>query len=128
MVQYLRFSLIITFATTLFQCNDAFQNPISQKASKLSSPNSMTTNDVYNPLTVLTMSNDGNEEKKGNFFSNFFQELDNFVDDATSRRLGAGQAFYGKRKSSFYGEGDSGKKKDPNVFDPTGESVLSNLL
>jgi len=69
----------------------------------------------------LNMAVDENSEKKGNFFSNFFQELDNFVDDATSRRLGAGQAFYGKRKSSFYGEDDSGKKKNPNKFDPSGK-------
>ena len=51
----------------------------------------------------------------------FFEELDAFVDDATSRRLGAGAAFYGKRKSNFYGEDDKGKKKDKSVPDPTGE-------
>ena len=67
--------------------------------------------------------NDNNEsaeqpkQKKG-FFGNFFQELDNFVDDATSRRLGAGAAFYGKRKSSFYGENDSNRKKSQG-FDST---------
>ena len=72
--------------------------------------------------------NDNNEsveqpkQKKG-FFGNFFQELDNFVDDATSRRLGAGAAFYGKRKSSFYGENDSNRKKSQG-FDSTGKSVL----
>lgn len=58
-------------------------------------------------------------QKIGSGISNFFQELDNFVDDATSRRLGAGQAFYGKRKSSFYGSDDEGKKKDPTKFDPS---------
>merc|ERR1719443_130817 len=42
----------------------------------------------------------------------FFQELDNFMDDAFSRRLGNGAAFYGKRKSSFYGKND--KKADPS--------------
>ena len=57
------------------------------------------------------------KQKKG-FFGNFFQELDNFVDDATSRRLGAGSAFYGKRKSSFYGENDSNRKKSQG-FDST---------
>ena len=72
--------------------------------------------------------NDNNEsaeqpkQKKG-FFGNFFQELDNFVDDATSRRLGAGAAFYGKRKSSFYGENDSNRKKSQG-FDSTGKSAL----
>jgi len=62
------------------------------------------------------------KQKKG-FFGNFFQELDNFVDDATSRRLGAGAAFYGKRKSSFYGENDSNRKKSQG-FDSTGKSAL----
>lgn len=51
----------------------------------------------------------------------FFEELDAFVDDATSRRLGAGSSFYGKRKSSFYGKEDSGRKRDRKVKDPTGE-------
>jgi hypothetical protein len=61
------------------------------------------------------------EEKRGFFgsISNFFEELDAFVDDATSRRLGAGSAFYGKRKSSFYGKNDKNKKQDRNVPSPT---------
>jgi len=54
----------------------------------------------------------------------FFEELDAFVDDATSRRLGAGSSFYGKRKSSFYGKDDSGRKRDRNVKDPTGECEI----
>ena len=58
------------------------------------------------------------KEKKG-FFANFFEELDAFVDDATSRRLGNGAQYYGKRKSSFYGKDDANKKKDSNVFDPS---------
>jgi hypothetical protein len=57
-------------------------------------------------------------EKKKGFFSNFFDELDSFVDDATNRRLGNGAAFYGKRKSSFYGEEDFMKKLDNEVPDP----------
>jgi len=32
------------------------------------------------------------------------------------RRLGNGASFYGKRKSSFYGEDDSNRKADPVVF------------
>ena len=32
------------------------------------------------------------------------------------RRLGNGASFYGKRKSSFYGEDDSNRKADPDVF------------
>ena len=58
------------------------------------------------------------EQEKG-FFANFFEELDAFVDDATSRRLGAGSAFYGKRKSNFYGESDKGRKLDRDQPDPT---------
>jgi hypothetical protein len=54
-------------------------------------------------------------------FGEFFEELDAFVDDATSRRLGAGAKFYGKRKSKFYGEDDKGRKQDKKVSDPTGE-------
>ena len=46
------------------------------------------------------------------FFSDFLTELDNFIDDATARRLGNGAKFYGKRKSSFYGESDVNKKRD----------------
>jgi hypothetical protein len=53
--------------------------------------------------------------------SEMFAELDAFVDDATSRRLGAGSSFYGKRKSNFYGADDKGRKKDKSVPDPTGE-------
>ncbi|KAL7489140.1 hypothetical protein ACHAW6_014733 [Cyclotella cf. meneghiniana] len=74
---------------------------------------------------VTTQLNDSNDdasekpkEKKG-FFANFFEELDAFVDDATSRRLGNGAQYYGKRKSSFYGKNDANKKKDSSVFDPT---------
>ena len=72
--------------------------------------------------TQLDDSNDDSseipKEKKG-FFANFFEELDAFVDDATSRRLGNGAQYYGKRKSSFYGKNDANKKKDSNVFDPS---------
>lgn len=65
--------------------------------------------------------NNGEQEespapKKKGFFGNFFEELDAFVDDATSRRLGAGAQYYGKRKSSFYGANDANKKKDRVSF------------
>mmetsp|Transcript_118272 Transcript_118272/g.331257 ORF Transcript_118272/g.331257 Transcript_118272/m.331257 type:complete len:152 (+) Transcript_118272:224-679(+) len=49
----------------------------------------------------------------------FFEELDAFVDDATSRRLGNGSKFYGKRRSNFYGEQDQDRKRDRTVSDPT---------
>jgi len=51
-------------------------------------------------------------------FGKFFDELDAFIDDATNRRLGNGAAFYGKRKSAFYGEEDFMKKEDKGVEDP----------
>ncbi|GAX21337.1 hypothetical protein FisN_1Lh174 [Fistulifera solaris] len=50
---------------------------------------------------------------------NFFAELDAFIDDASARRLGNGAAFYGKRKSNFYGEKDKMKKTDRDTPDPT---------
>ena len=49
----------------------------------------------------------------------FFEELDAFMDDASARRLGNGAAFYGKRKSSFYGKDDKMRKMDKNTVDPT---------
>lgn len=76
---------------------------------------------VHGFVTQSTKSQNTNlfaESKKG-FFSDFFAELDAFVDDATSRRLGAGSAFYGKRKSNFYGSNDKGRKVDRDVPDPT---------
>mmetsp|Transcript_27556 Transcript_27556/g.56700 ORF Transcript_27556/g.56700 Transcript_27556/m.56700 type:complete len:119 (+) Transcript_27556:188-544(+) len=60
--------------------------------------------------------------KKKGFFANFFEELDAFVDDATSRRLGNGAQYYGKRKSSFYGKNDANRKKDKNVADAAGKN------
>ncbi len=72
--------------------------------------------------TELQMANENNKGLFGGI-SNFFEELDAFVDDATSRRLGNGAAFYGKRKSGFYGEDDKGKKLDKNRPDPTGEKL-----
>jgi len=62
------------------------------------------------------------ENKNNNIFDsigNFFRELDAFVDDATNRRLGNGWRYYGKRKSSFYGEDDIGRKSDMDLPDPT---------
>ena len=73
---------------------------------------------------TATVSMNGIFDKVGEFF----EELDAFVDDATSRRLGAGAAFYGKRKSKFYGEGDKGRKKDKSVADPTGETLSKNTI
>jgi hypothetical protein len=85
----------------------AFSNSMPPTAST-----SCTASSNSNSPTALS------ESKKG-FFANFFEELDAFVDDATSRRLGGGAAYYGKRKSSFYGENDVNKKSDKNVADNT---------
>ena len=52
-----------------------------------------------------------------NFFAKFLQEIDNFADDAVGRRMGNGAKFYGKRKSSFYGEDDAMKKTDSQLAD-----------
>eukprot|EP00578_Thalassiosira_sp_NH16_P001544 CAMPEP_0181141384 /NCGR_PEP_ID=MMETSP1071-20121207/35794_1 /TAXON_ID=35127 /ORGANISM="Thalassiosira sp., Strain NH16" /LENGTH=152 /DNA_ID=CAMNT_0023228369 /DNA_START=82 /DNA_END=540 /DNA_ORIENTATION=+ len=75
---------------------------------------------LSNPSALAESFDDEYEppEKKG-FFANFFEELDAFVDDATSRRLGAGAQYYGKRKSSFYGKDDVNKKRNRNVADNT---------
>ena len=51
------------------------------------------------------------------FFAKWLEELDHFVDDAVGRRLGNGAAFYGKRRSGFYGEDDTQRKSDPRVAD-----------
>ena len=58
----------------------------------------------------------------------FFAELDAFVDDATSRRLGNGSKFYGKRRSNFYGSNDKDRKRDRTVADPTGEMKYTQFL
>lgn len=61
------------------------------------------------------------QNSSGGFFqglNNFFQEIDNFMDDASARRLGNGSAFYGKRKSNFYGSQDKNRKADPTQADP----------
>jgi hypothetical protein len=61
------------------------------------------------------------DDRKNDLFEgmkDFFRELDNFLDDATSRRLGNGAAFYGKRKSNFYGKNDKNRKADPAKADP----------
>jgi hypothetical protein len=71
----------------------------------------------YKNGVVHHMSRKENENTFVSNIKNFFKELDNFVDDATARRLGNGSAFYGKRKSNFYGENDANKKQSDG-FDP----------
>lgn len=75
-------------------------------------------------MVDLTMTaNDEEREEKQGFFANFFEEWDNFIDDATSRRLGNGVAFYGKRKSKFYGQNDKQRKQNADLPDPSGENI-----
>jgi hypothetical protein len=90
---------------------------------------------LSNPSSALSESFDNEDDyeqpKKKGFFANFFQELDAFVDDATSRRLGNGAQYYGKRKSSFYGQEDSNKKKDrvsPYLVDGAEFAIASFLM
>lgn len=66
---------------------------------------------------VRLMAGTENESTFVASIKNFFKEIDNFIDDATARRLGNGSAFYGKRKSNFYGENDVNKKQSDG-FDP----------
>ena len=69
------------------------------------------------PLSATTDSARSGGALRMNFFEKFLQEVDNFADDAMGRRLGNGAKFYGKRRSSFYGEDDELKKADPQQFD-----------
>ena len=76
-----------------------------------------TTRTTTTTTTTTSTQRNGIFDKVGEFFA----ELDAFVDDATSRRLGNGSKFYGKRRSNFYGEKDQDRKRDRSVADPTGE-------
>lgn len=111
-------SLVSLSSLALMMC---FTNVISFSVP----PRTFVVSRGFNQPLYMAQGEEGGE-KKG-FFANFFEELDNFIDDATSRRLGAGQAFYGKRKSSFYGADDTGKKRDNSKFDPTGTCFLKNI-
>ena len=66
---------------------------------------------------IARTSHSGATQLSMNFFQKMLQELDNFADDAVGRRLGNGAKFYGKRRSSFYGEDDSDRKEDPSKPD-----------
>jgi hypothetical protein len=88
------------------------------------------TTNGHNPNKSLALTRLFGQENKGGgiggigggFFKavgDVFAELDAFVDDASARRLGNGAAFYGKRKSNFYGDQDKNKKVDRSMPDPT---------
>ncbi|KAL3793081.1 hypothetical protein ACHAW5_003946 [Stephanodiscus triporus] len=87
---------------------------------------------LSNPSSALSESFDDEDEyeppKKKGFFANFFSELDAFVDDATSRRLGNGAQYYGKRKSSFYGKEDLNKKRDRVSPSLVWETLCTRLI
>jgi hypothetical protein len=77
---------------------------------------------VRSSKTVVFATDPAEKSKSNGIFSvigNFFEELDAFMDDASARRLGNGAAFYGKRKSNFYGKNDKMKKSDRDIADPT---------
>lgn len=96
--------LLLALVASLAHVGDAFVSPNKNINTARSSIDG--TSAVYGVLDKM---------------SEMLAELDAFVDDATSRRLGAGSSFYGKRKSNFYGADDKGRKKDKAVPDPTGE-------
>ena len=57
-------------------------------------------------MTIFAASGD---EPPPNFFDKLKAETVAFVSDAMNRRMGNGASFYGKRKSSFYGNDDEMK-------------------
>lgn len=124
--------LLIGLAAALLGCCDAFvQQQQQQQQHQYSSPTAVSAGRRFSlaPCSARGGSDDvdddadaDNTKEKGGFlagFVKFFEELDAFVDDASARRLGNGAAFYGKRKSKFYGEDDKNKKKDKTAADPT---------
>lgn len=82
-------------------------------------------NTVYSTRLFAQENNSNSKGGGGGGGGGFFQaigdafaELDAFMDDASARRLGNGAAFYGKRKSNFYGESDKNRKADRSIADP----------
>jgi hypothetical protein len=79
------------------------------------------------PRPAITHSSSSSSQQTRLYlFKDFFTELDKFLDDASARRLGNGAAFYGKRKSNFYGANDKNRKIDTNVPDPTEDYQAPN--
>jgi hypothetical protein len=75
---------------------------------------------------ITHSSSSSSQQTRLYLFKDFFTELDKFLDDASARRLGNGAAFYGKRKSNFYGANDKNRKIDTNVPDPTEDYQAPN--
>jgi hypothetical protein len=80
--------------------------------------------------TTTSLNAENKNKKKGNggifgAITNMFEELDAFMDDATARRLGNGAAYYGKRKSSFYGSDDKMKKSDKDIADSEEDYMIN---
>lgn len=61
------------------------------------------THPVSSPLTTppTPTSRLTNTNLRMGFLDDLFQNVDDFIDDATNRKLGGGSTFYGERKSSF---------------------------
>ena len=123
-----KLSSVSLFSVAILACafHDEMANAFStNNHHRISSSHSIISNTQLQDSYDDEFEEEPKKEKKG-FFANFFEELDAFVDDATSRRLGNGAQYYGKRKSSFYGKDDSNKKKDSSVFDPTEDYFAAN--
>jgi hypothetical protein len=95
-------------------------------------PRIFTSQTIATTATTTTTTSLNAEKKKkdggGGIFgalTNMFEELDAFMDDATARRLGNGAAYYGKRKSSFYGTSDKMKKSDKDIADSEEDYMIN---
>jgi len=95
--------MLLLFSATVLGCSAFISKPFSLHQT--------------NSYSALSAEKEGGGLFQG--IKNMFEELDAFMDDASARRLGNGAAFYGKRRSNFYGEKDKNKKKNRSLFDPT---------
>jgi hypothetical protein len=117
-----------SFRTIHIVSNDAVttarngsRNSSNNMNNKISNKNNSNKNDNITQNEKSPSGDGGGGSSGGGILGglqNFFSELDAFMDDASARRLGAGAAFYGKRKSNFYGTNDKNKKSNKNIPDP----------
>lgn len=111
--------LMLSMAATL-HITASFTHPFNTPTTCYAASSARCTSVITSKLSESFNGEDNDEPpKKKGFFASFFEEMDAFVDDATSRRLGAGAQYYGKRKSGFYGNDDANRKRDKNVADGT---------
>ena len=123
--------MAMAMAMTIMLLNDAtvvvVNGFVPTVVSRISTPSKSTSTSTSKSTSTTTSLNAEKEQKKkkGNFFTNMFEELDAFMDDATARRLGNGAAYYGKRKSSFYGSDDKMKKSDRDISDSEEDYMIN---